>query len=156
MQIAIYCFGKAHDSYVAEGVQLFTKRISHYYPIMWYIIPVPKAAATLNGAPYASAEGEILLPKLLPTDYVVALDERGEMLASPQLGSTIQKAANLSSKRLVLIIGGSYGLCNAVKSKANLLLSLSKLVFPHQLVRIILAEQLYRACTINNNEKYHH
>jgi 23S rRNA (pseudouridine1915-N3)-methyltransferase len=156
MKIVNYCFGKEHELYVKDGIQIFTKRISHYYGIEWQLLPPPKNAATLSEAAYKQAEAKVLVDKLSNEDYIVCLDERGKMLNSPQLGNVIQQAANQSSKRLVFVIGGAYGIHADVLKKANLTWSLSALVFPHQLVRLLLAEQIYRACTINNNEKYHH
>jgi 23S rRNA (pseudouridine1915-N3)-methyltransferase len=156
MKITIACFGKAHESYIKEGVALFCKRIGHYYPIDWLILPSPKDAQNLTELIYKKKEAELLVAKLLKDDYIIALDERGKMLSSPQLGEQINKAALQSAKRLVFIIGGAYGIDDSILSKAQLKWSLSQLVFPHQLVRLILAEQIYRACSINNNEKYHH
>ena len=101
-------------------------------------------------------EGEIILQWLGKEDYLVALDERGKQLSSEGLADFIQTRANDSIKQLVFLIGGAYGIDEAVMKRANYKWSLSTLVFPHQLVRLILAEQVYRACTILKNEKYHH
>ncbi len=101
-------------------------------------------------------EGESILERLGKDDYLVALEERGKQLSSEGLAGLIQARANESSKNLVFLIGGAYGLDEAVLKRAQLKWSLSDLVFPHQLVRLILAEQVYRACTILKNEKYHH
>jgi 23S rRNA (pseudouridine1915-N3)-methyltransferase len=101
-------------------------------------------------------EGETILSWLSKDDYLIALDERGKSLSSPGLAEFIQKRGNESTKNLVFLIGGAFGLDEAVLKRANFQWSLSSLVFPHQLVRLILAEQVYRACTILKNEKYHH
>ncbi len=101
-------------------------------------------------------EGEMILGWLDKSDYLVALDENGKPLSSEGLAAFIQARANESVKNLVFIIGGAFGLDEAVLKRANYKWSLSSLTFPHQLVRLILAEQLYRACTILRNEKYHH
>jgi 23S rRNA (pseudouridine1915-N3)-methyltransferase len=93
---------------------------------------------------------------LQPTDHLILLDERGKQLSSPGLAQLINQKANQSVSRLVFLIGGAYGVSEEIQSKANFTWSLSQLVFPHMLVRLILAEQLYRACTILRNEKYHH
>ncbi len=156
MKITIYCFGKENETYIKEGTELFTKRIKHYYPIEWQILPIPKNANILSIVDYKKKEADTLITKLEKEDYVICLDENGKMLTSPEVGKQIIKAANLSSKRLVLIIGGAYGIDKIILEKVNFIWSLSALVFPHQLVRLILSEQLYRACSINNNEKYHH
>jgi 23S rRNA (pseudouridine1915-N3)-methyltransferase len=156
MKISIFCFGKEHESFVKEGVQLFTKRISYYYTIDWQIFPMPKNAQQLTIEAYKQKEAETIVQKFLKDDYIIALDERGKNISSPELGTLINTACNQSAKRMVFIIGGAYGIDDTILQKAHFKWSLSKLVFPHQLVRLILAEQLYRACSINNNEKYHH
>ncbi len=156
MKISIYCFGKDHESYIKEGVALFTKRLNHYYNTEWHILPIPKNSHALTELDYKLKEAETLLPKLSSDDYIICLDERGKNISSPQLGQQIEKAGLRSAKRIVFIIGGAYGIHASVLAKAHFTWSLSLLVFPHQLVRLILAEQLYRACTINNNEQYHH
>lgn len=138
------------------GVEDFTKRISHYYPVEWKIIPVPKNAGTLSPADLKKKEAETLLGGLSANDYLVALDEKGRQLSSEGLAQFIQSRANGSSKNLVFLIGGAFGLDEAVLKRADHRWSLSQLTLPHQLVRLLLSEQLYRACTILRNEKYHH
>jgi 23S rRNA (pseudouridine1915-N3)-methyltransferase len=101
-------------------------------------------------------EGRIVLDWLQKDDYLVALDEHGKEMTSDKLASFIQTRANESAKRVVFLIGGAYGLDAEVLKRADHSWSLSLLTFPHQLVRLILAEQIYRACTIIRNEKYHH
>lgn len=98
----------------------------------------------------------MILDMLTKEDHLIALDERGKMLDSLQLAQMIQQCANESIKNLIFLIGGAYGIHPDVLKRAQFKWSLSALTFPHQLVRLILAEQLYRACTINRNEKYHH
>lgn len=156
MRLSLWSVGKAHDPYVKSGVEEFTKRIGRYYKVDWQLIPTPKNAATLSEMDLQIKEGEIILEWLQPDDYLIALEETGKQHSSEELAAFIQQRANESRKRLVFLIGGSYGLSNAVLKRADHKWSLSKLVFPHQLVRLILAEQLYRACTILRGEKYHH
>lgn len=156
MKISFWSVGKAHEPYVKQGVEEFTKRIKHYYPVEWTIVPVPKNAGMLSEADLKKKEGEMILNWLEKEDYLVALDERGKQLSSEGLSELIQKRSNESVKHLVFLIGGAYGIDEAVMKRANFKWSLSHLVFPHQLVRLILAEQVYRACTILRNEKYHH
>jgi 23S rRNA (pseudouridine1915-N3)-methyltransferase len=156
MKIKLWAVGKNHESYVKEGVDDFTRRISRYYPVEWTIIPALKNAAMLSEIDLKKKEGETILEWLTKDDYLVALDERGKQWASEGLAQFIQARANDSSKALVFLIGGAYGLDEAVLKKAGQRWSLSQLTFPHQLVRLVLAEQLYRACTILRNEKYHH
>ena len=156
MKISFWSIGKNNEAYVKTGVADFTHRISKYFKVEWNIIPVPKNAGMLSEMDLKKKEGEIILKWLDKDDYLVALDERGEQLTSEGLANLIQKRANESTKNLVFLIGGIYGLDEVVLKKAKYVLSLSQLTFPHQLVRLMLAEQIYRACTILKNEKYHH
>ncbi len=156
MKIHFWSIGKSNEAYIKEGVEDFTKRISKYYPVGWTIIPLPKNAGMLSEMDLKKKEGEIVLEWLSKDDYLVALDERGKQLTSEGLADFIQKRSNESIRNLVFLIGGVYGLDDALLKRANFKWSLSTLVFPHQLVRLILAEQVYRACTILRNEKYHH
>ncbi|MEO7305973.1 MAG: 23S rRNA (pseudouridine(1915)-N(3))-methyltransferase RlmH [Ferruginibacter sp.] len=156
MKFQFWAIGKNHEPYVKEGVHLFTKRICNYYATEWNIIPMPKNAATMGETDLKKKEGEIITGLLQKEDYLVLLDENGKQLSSEELAKFIQLRANESIKNIVFLIGGAYGVSEAVKKRANYQWSLSKLVFPHQLVRLILAEQIYRACSINRNEKYHH
>ena len=156
MRLQFWTIGKGHESYVKEGVELFTKRIANYYPVEWNIIAMPKNAASLSEIDLKKKEGEIILNALQKDDYLVLLEERGKQLNSEGLAQFIQSRANESVKNIVFLIGGAYGVSEPVKQRANYKWSLSMLVFPHQLVRLILSEQVYRACSINRNEKYHH
>ena len=139
-----------------EGIQDFTKRISKYFPVEWNIIPVPKNAGMMSEMDLKRKEGEMIIDWLKRDDYLVALDEHGKEMTSETLADFLQSRANESVKTIVFVIGGAFGLDDAVLQRANYKLSLSKLTFPHQLARLILAEQVYRACTIMRNEKYHH
>jgi 23S rRNA (pseudouridine1915-N3)-methyltransferase len=156
MKFQFWSVGKNHEPYVKEGIELFTKRISNYYPVEWNIIPMPKNAGSLSETDLKKKEGEIITGLLQKEDYLVLLEETGKMPGSEELANFIQQRANESTKNIVFLIGGAFGVSEAVKQRANYKWSLSKLVFPHQLVRLILAEQIYRACSINRNEKYHH
>ena len=156
MKLQFWTVGKTHEPFVKEGVDVFTKRIANYYPVEWNIIPMPKNAASLSETDLRKKEGEIILNGLQKDDYLVLLDERGKQLSSEGVAAFIQTRANESNKNVIFLIGGAYGVSEAVVLRANFKWSLSVLVFPHQLVRLILAEQIYRACSINRNEKYHH
>ncbi|HMK04121.1 MAG TPA: 23S rRNA (pseudouridine(1915)-N(3))-methyltransferase RlmH [Ferruginibacter sp.] len=156
MKFQFWSVGKNHESYVKEGIELFTKRISNYYSAEWNIIPMPKHSGTLSEMDLKKKEGEMITAFLQKEDYLVLLDEKGKQLTSEDFAGFIQSRANESIKNIVFLVGGAYGVSDAVRKRANYQWSLSKLVFPHQLVRLILAEQLYRACSINRNEKYHH
>lgn len=156
MKISFWSVGKAHEGYVKSGIEEFTKRVSNYFPVQWNILPVPKNAGMLSETDLKKREGELILNFLKEADYLIALDEKGKELTSQGLAHFLQQRANESSKHLVFLIGGAFGLDEAVLKAAQFRWSLSALTFPHQLVRLILAEQVYRACTILRNEKYHH
>ena len=156
MKFLLWSIGKEHEPYVKPGVEDFTRRLTRYYPTEWSVIPPPKGSATLSQAALKKKEGEILLGMLGKDDFLVALDEHGQQLTSEKLAAFIQTRANGSQKNVVFLIGGAFGLDTAVLDRADFKWSLSQLTLPHQLVRLILAEQLYRACTILRNEKYHH
>ncbi len=155
MKLKLVSIGKAHEAYVKNGIDDFTKRIAHYYPVEWHIIPVPKNAGGMPEILLKKREGEAFMEWLKKDDYLVALDERGALLKSEAVAELIEQRSN-NTRHLVFLIGGAFGLDEAVLKRANFTWSLSLLVFPHQLVRLILAEQLYRACTILRHEKYHH
>src|SRR6476619_7582539 len=156
MKISLWSIGKSNDTYVKEGISEFTKRISKYYPVEWTIIPVPKNAGMLSEMDLKKREGETILQWLKADDYLVALDEHGKQFSSEGLSGFLQERASASTKNLVFLIGRAFGLDAAVLKRAQLKWSLLQLTFPHQLVRLILTEQVYRACTILKNEKYHH
>lgn len=156
MKIVLASVGKPHEALVKAGVEEFTQRIQKYYGVEWKIIAPPKNAASLNEAALKKAEAELVLQQLQPDDFLILLDERGKNISSPELANLLQQRANESTKRIVFLIGGAFGVDSTIQQRAQFTWSLSKLVFPHMLVRLILAEQVYRACTINRNEKYHH
>ncbi len=156
MKIQFWTVGKAHESHVKEGIEMFTKRIGFYYPAEWKIIPTAKNAASLDVPGTKSKEGEIILNLLKKEDFLVLLDEKGKQMTSESLAAFVQQKANEGIKNLIFLIGGAFGVSAEIIQRSNYTWSLSNLVFPHQLVRMILAEQVYRACTINKNEKYHH
>ncbi len=156
MKISFWAVGKNNESYIKAGVEEFTDRISKYFKVDWNIIPTPKNAGMMSEMDLKKKEGEMILAWLKKDDWLVALDEKGKQMNSENLADFIQVKANESVKNLVFVIGGAYGLDKTILQRANFKWSLSQLTFPHQLVRLILAEQIYRACTILKNEKYHH
>lgn len=156
MKIQLWSVGKPHETYVKEGIADFTNRINKYFSADWQIIAPTKNAASLQEDVLKKAEATTLLNQLQTDDFLVLLDERGKALTSPQLANFIQQRANESTRKIVFLIGGAFGVDATITQRANLVWSLSNLVFPHMLVRLILAEQVYRACTILRNEKYHH
>lgn len=153
MKISIWSVGKNHEAYIKDGVAEFTKRISHYYPIDWLIIAPSKASQPFV---IKKEEAQNIMKQMTTTDVLILLDETGKMLNSPGLAQLIQQKANQSTQKIIFLIGGAFGVSEDIKKRANHTWSLSQLVFPHMLVRLILSEQIYRACSILANEKYHH
>jgi 23S rRNA (pseudouridine1915-N3)-methyltransferase len=156
MKIQLWSVGKGHENYVKEGIEDFTRRISKYYAVEWKLLPAARQTVNSLEADIKKAEAYTILNALQKDDYVVLLDERGKQVSSPQLAAFIEQQAGRSVKQLIFIIGGAFGVDEAIIKRAGFIWSLSLLVFPHQLVRLMLAEQVYRACTIIRNEKYHH
>jgi 23S rRNA (pseudouridine1915-N3)-methyltransferase len=156
MKIQFWNIGKPHENFVKEGIELFTKRVTNYYPVEWKIINPPKISNSLTTEQVKEKEASVILPLLDKSDYLILLDETGKMLNSIELAQFITQRTNESTKQVIFLIGGAYGVSDEIKKRANFTWSLSKLVFPHHLVRLILAEQIYRACSIIKNEKYHH
>ena len=156
MKISLWSIGKSHESYVKPGVEEFSSRLDRYFNTEWKIISPPKLAASMSEEQLKKAEAVMILGMLSREDHLVVLDERGKMLDSIQLAEMIQARANESVKNMVFLIGGAYGVDTTLLKRSQFKWSLSPLTFPHQLVRLILTEQLYRACTILRNEKYHH
>ncbi|HEX3080950.1 MAG TPA: 23S rRNA (pseudouridine(1915)-N(3))-methyltransferase RlmH, partial [Puia sp.] len=148
--------GRTHESYVDEGVKDFTKRIENYYPFEWRLFNLKKNSGSISPEKLKHDESLLILDSLKPEDWLVSLDEKGKSINSRKLAGFIQDRANESVRKLVFLIGGAYGLEEAILKRSKFIWSLSPLTFPHQLVRLILAEQIYRACSIGRNEKYHH
>lgn len=156
MKIQLWSVGKLHEAYIKPGVEEFTKRLNKYFSAEWVFVPAPKNAGMLSQIDLKKQEAKTIIEWLEKEDYLVLLDERGKQLSSEELAKFIQQRANESTKRIIFLIGGAYGADETIMKRANFTWSLSKLVFPHMLVRLVLAEQLYRAGTILKNEKYHH
>lgn len=156
MKIRFLCLGKESEHKVKSETEEYTRRIKFYYAAEWNCLPGIKNSSRLPEKELKAKEASLILENIRKDDYLIALDERGTMLSSAKLASWMQSRANESVKQLVFLIGGAYGLDESVLKRANFTWSLSPLTFPHQLVRLILAEQVYRACTILKNEKYHH
>lgn len=146
MKFLFITIGKDNDKKLAESVTDYTKRINNYFKTEWKIIPSSDI----------KKESENVLKTIESGDYLVVLDERGKELSTIELADFIEKRMIASDKRIVFVIGGAYGVDEEVLQKANFKWSLSKLVFPHQIVRLILSETVYRAITVIKNEPYHH
>jgi len=147
--------GKTSFPFLREGIDLYKTRLVHYVNFELIEIPDKKQGGT-DSASVIKKEGEILISKLVPSDFLVLLDERGKQLNSEELAKFVESKINLPVKHLVFVVGGAYGFSEGIYKRANSSLSLSKLTFSHQMVRLLFMEQLYRAFTIIKGEPYHH
>jgi len=156
MQITLLAIGKTDNKQLLQLIDEYTKRLGFYIKFNIEIIPDIKNSKNLSEAQQKQKEGELLLSKAKPTDVLILLDENGKQLDSVGFSSYLQKHMNSGIKQLIFVIGGPYGFSNEVYQKAQGKLSLSKMTFSHQMVRLFIIEQLYRGFTILRNEPYHH
>ena len=156
MTIKLLTVGKTDDLSLRKLVENYQARLQHYNKFDTEIIPDLKKVKNLSVEQQKTAEGKIILEKLAASDFVVLLDESGKQFSSEVFAEYLQKQLNTGMKQLVFIIGGPFGFSEEVYSRANAKLSLSKMTFSHQMVRLFFVEQLYRAFTILKNEPYHH
>lgn len=156
MKVLFLVIGKTDKKYLIEGIDLFIKRVKRYISFEMSVIPDIKGGSKLPEAVQKEREGELILSKLLPSDKLILLDDKGKELSSVDFANYMQKEMLTGVKRLVFVVGGPYGFSSSVYGRADGKLSLSKMTFSHQMVRLIFVEQLYRAMTILKNEPYHH
>lgn len=155
MKVTLIQTGKTRLSYLNEGISDYQKRLSHYLSFDELTLPDLKNRKNLSVEEIKVREGEQLLKNCKPVDVVILLDEKGKVYSSVELAGYLQKKINIG-RDIVLVIGGAYGFSQEVYRRANDMISLSRMTFSHQLVRLILVEQLYRAMTIIRGEPYHH
>ncbi|MET1035758.1 MAG: 23S rRNA (pseudouridine(1915)-N(3))-methyltransferase RlmH [Arthrobacter sp.] len=151
MALRILAIGKKHEAWVAEGIGRYAKRMKKPFDLSWQLLP----HSSRTGDAARSEESERILSKVPTQEYLVLLDERGSNIDSPTLARTLRAPLD-TSRGVSLVIGGAYGVDASVHERADFVWSLSRLVFPHQLVRLIVAEQLYRAQEIAAGRPYHH
>ena len=155
MKTTLILVGKTRDKLYTHALDDDRDRIGHYMPFEIVTRPELRATASLSEAQQKEKEGELILQKVQPADTLVLLDEHGCEPRSVELAAWLEKKRT-TARRLVFAIGGPYGFSQAVYARANEQISLSRLTFSHQMVRLVFVEQLYRACTIIKGEKYHH
>ena len=155
MRITLIENGKTRDAFIREGVELYQSRVSRYVPFRIETLPDLKNSRNLTMKEVMEKEGQMLLKRLKPGDYVILLDERGKQYHSISFAEYLNSLEG-TVNQLYFVIGGPYGFSEEVYERADALLSLSRLTFSHQLVRVIFMEQLYRAFTILKGEPYHH
>ena len=156
MTIKLLTIGKTDNAHLQQLIADYSKRLGFYIKFDLEVIPDLKKAKNLNEDQQKQKEGELLLSKVKTTDVLILLDEKGKQMDSVGLSTYLQKHMNSGIKQLVLVIGGPYGFSEDVYAKARGKLSLSKMTFSHQMVRLFVIEQLYRGFTILKNEPYHH
>ena len=156
MKIVLLSVGKTSNDYVKAEFGSYVKRLSHYIDFESIEIPNIKNSKNLSKIELKRKEGRTIIRFMLPNDYVILLDENGVNLNSIDFSKKMQKYMLNSYKRIVFVIGGAFGFSNEIYDLSNEKLSLSKMTFSHQMVRLFFIEQLYRSFTIINNEKYHH
>ncbi len=156
MKAILLSVGKTDDDFYAQAIDVFKKRLGFYIPFDMEFVPDLKNTKNLSEKEQKNLEGEGILNRIQPGDYVVLLDDKGKQYSSTEFARFMEKKSHSVPKRLVFVVGGPYGFSEAVYARANEKLSLSKMTFTHQMVRLVFVEQLYRAMTILNNEPYHH
>lgn len=156
MHIEVWSLGKANESYIEQGIQNYFKKIKYWNSIDLVLLQYPKKEQNASIERIMQLEEELVLKRLQAQHYLIVLDERGKLYNSIQWSEQFQQFRNQGVKQLVFLIGGAYGISPTIKSKAAQIWSLSPLVFPHQLVRLLMAEQIYRALSILHHSPYHH
>jgi len=151
MPLHIIAVGKKHESWVSEGIERYQKRLKSPFSLEWVLLP----HSSLDGLAARQEESQRILSRLNGYDYVVLLDERGKLLNSRDVSQLLIERLN-SSQKIAIIIGGAFGVNDELRQKANVTWSFSPLVFPHQLIRLMTVEQIYRAQEIARNGAYHH
>lgn len=156
MKIVLLAIGKTDDKNLIQLIDNYKNRLKHYVKFEFDIIPDIKNVKNLSEAQQKEKEGALILKKLQPTDHLILLDEKGKEFRSVNFADFLQKKMNSGVKRMVLVIGGPYGFSDIIYDKAQGKISLSKMTFSHQMIRLFMVEQLYRGFTILKNEPYHH
>lgn len=156
MKAELWVIGNTSFPYLKEGTTIYEKRLKHYLPFEYSVIPDVKNAKNRSKEQLKTKEGELILKKLDKGDWLILLDEGGKEFSSVKFAKYMENLLQLSHKRLIFVIGGAYGFSSEVYQRSNAKISLSKMTFSHQMVRLFVLEQLYRAMTILRNQPYHH
>lgn len=156
MEIELLTVGKTTIRFVIDGIEEYTRRLKHYIPYSIRTIPDIKNTSKMDQAKQKEEEGKKILEAVSNSDYVVLLDERGRQYSSMEFSAFIEKQMVAGRRKVIFVVGGPYGFSKAVYDRADSLLSLSKMTFNHEMVRLFFTEQIYRAMTITRGEPYHH
>lgn len=155
MKITLLVVGKTDENYLEKGISIFEKRVKRYLPFEIKVIPALKNTRNMDPATQKEKEGEQILRQLKPGDYLMLLDEKGKSCTSREFAHLLQKRMNQGIRHLYFVVGGPYGFAPGIYQKSDGQLSVSKMTFSHQMIRLLFTEQLYRAFAILNNEPYH-
>ncbi len=156
MKVTLICVGKTDEKYIEEGIAKYVKRLVHYIKFNIVVIPDIKNSKNLSQDQQKEKEGELILKHVENPDWLMLLDEKGKQYTSVEFSKLLDKNMVSNIQHLVLVVGGPYGFSDAVYQRSNGLLSLSKMTFSHQMIRLFFVEQLYRAFSIMRGEPYHH
>ena|SRR5688572_1681416 len=156
MKIKLIAIGKTDEKYLEEGIEKYLKRLKHYNPFELIVIPDIKQGGKFTAEKLKEEEGKLILQKVQEGDQLVLLDEKGKNFTSAEFANFLQKKLNTVNTNLIFVIGGPFGFSPAVYQRANEQISLSRMTFSHQMVRLFFTEQLYRGFSILRGEKYHH
>lgn len=156
MKIKLIVVGKSAFDFIKEGEEVYEKRLVHYLPFEKLVLPDIKNPKNLSIEELKKKEGEMILSKITNQDFLVLMDENGNHSSSTKFASWLEQKVNDGTRSTIFVIGGAFGFSKEVYDRSNQLISLSKMTFSHQLVRVIFLEQLYRAQTIMKGEPYHH
>ncbi len=156
MKITLLAIGKTNARFLQDGIDQYTKRLSHYIPFELKILPDVKTTKALTNEKQKEMEGQMFMSVIGQGDWVTLLDEKGREFTSREFASYIDKKTITIPKNLIFIIGGPYGFSQEMYNRANEKLSLSKMTFSHEMIRLFFVEQIYRAMTILKGEPYHH
>jgi 23S rRNA (pseudouridine1915-N3)-methyltransferase len=155
VKVLVYYIGKTSEPYLREGEAIYAKRLKHYLPITFEVLPDIKGAGKMSSAKLKEKEGELVLSRLKNDDGLILLDEGGKQFSSMEFSKWLDKQLQAPYRRLIFLVGGAFGFPPAVYARANAKLSLGKMTFSHQMIRLFFSEQLYRGMTILKGEKYH-
>ena len=156
MKITLVCIGKTDDQYIVKGMEVYLKRLKHYVNFQILSIPDIKNVKNLSENQQKEKEAQLLLKNVSNQDFLILLDERGKEYSSIEFSAFLEKQMVAGVTHIIFMIGGPYGFDDSVYQRANAKISLSRMTFSHQMVRLFFVEQIYRAYTIMRGEPYHH
>jgi 23S rRNA (pseudouridine1915-N3)-methyltransferase len=156
MKIQVMALGRPRESFIAQGVEHYQVRLKPLLPIEWVFLPETNRGKSLTEERRKELEGQEFLKRITPQDVLFLLDERGRQLSSGELSETIYRCLGQGQGKLIFLVGGPYGTSQELQKRANMVISLSKMTFTHEMALLLLSEQLYRAAMIHSGSKYHH